>query len=71
MVAISPNALRRLQYCASELGFTLQVVDPVANTFTLVFDKDRKTIHSTGVAASAVSVKAAMTPVDPSISSAT
>jgi hypothetical protein len=61
----------RLQYLASAIGYQLQVVDPVAATFTMVFDRDRKTIHSTGVAASAAAIKTALSAVDPSIVNAT
>jgi hypothetical protein len=71
MTAQSPNTTMRMQYLASEIGFQLKTVDPVAATFTMIADKDRKTIHSTGVAASASAIKTALAPVDPTITSAT
>jgi hypothetical protein len=70
MTVQSANTTMRMLYCASELGYQLQTVDPVAATYTLVKDKDRKTVHATGVAASAVAIKTALSVVDPTIVSA-
>jgi hypothetical protein len=71
MAALSPNTLARMQYCASELGYSMKVIDPVNNTFTLTKDVDRKSVHPTlGAAATTAAVKTAESTVDPSITSA-
>jgi hypothetical protein len=67
MTVQSPNTIMRLRLLASMVGHTLTVVDPVAATFTMIADRDRKTVHSTGVAASASAVKTALSAVDPTI----
>jgi hypothetical protein len=71
MTVQSPNTIMRMQYLASEIGHQLQIVVSVAATFTMVSARDRKTVHSTGVAASAAAIKTALAPVDPTIVSAT
>jgi hypothetical protein len=70
MTVQSPNTIMRLQLLASMIGHTLTINDPVAATFTMIADKDRKTVHPTGVAASASAIKTALAPVDPTITSA-
>lgn len=71
MTVQSPNTIMRLQLLASMIGHTLVINDPVAATFTLIFDRDRKTVHPTGVAASAAAIKAALAPCDPTIVNST
>jgi hypothetical protein len=53
------------------IGHTLTINDAVAGTFTMTKDLDRKTVHPTGVAASAAAIKTALSVVDPSIVNAT
>jgi hypothetical protein len=67
MTIQSNNTIMRMRYLASEIGHTLSVVDPVAATFTLTKDIDRKTIHPIGAAASTAATKTVLAPVDPSI----
>jgi alanine-alpha-ketoisovalerate/valine-pyruvate aminotransferase len=66
----TPNTIMRLQLLASMIGHTLVINDATAATFTLIADKDRKTVHPTGVAASAAAIKTALAPCDPTITSA-
>ena len=64
MTVQSPNTIMRMQCLASMIGHTLTINDPVAATFTLTADKDRKTVHAaTGAAASAAAIKSALAAV--------
>jgi hypothetical protein len=71
MTAQSLETTRRLRYLASQIGQVLTVVDPIAGTFTMTSDKDRKTVHATGVAASASAIKTALASIDPTIVNST